>query len=89
MEKLENKVNLLREIEGAEAYLTDDIQALAYLRDEMELTNWNKVNMNISEWTNRLEIILKSMLYNQSNMQIAIKKAYEEKKQLKEGALSA
>lgn len=78
------KIDLLWELEGAEANLSDDIQALAYIQDDLETAKKEDILLVVPQLKNQVQTLLKSMLYNQDNMKQIIEKAYEEKK-AKEG----
>ena len=78
------KIDLLWELEGAEANLSDDIQALAYIQDDLETAKKEDILLLVPQLKNQVQTLLKSMLYNQDNMKQIIEKAYEEKK-AKEG----
>ncbi len=77
MENLE-KNDLLWELEGAEAYLSEDIQALHYLVEEYFCFNQPKEDFRFCyhELSNQINTIIKSMMYNQDNLRKAIEKAY-------------
>lgn len=83
---MEKELDLLFELEGAESYLDDDIQALEYIQEELDtIRDGKKDVLDIFEIRNRVQILLKSMLYNQNGMKNAIDRAYEEKRATKEG----
>lgn len=74
-----DKKDILWELECAEAYLSDDIQALAYIQDDLEITKKNtEMLLVIPEIQNKIQILLKAMIYNKDNMRQAIDKYYKE-----------
>lgn len=74
------KLNLLDELEGAESYLSGDMQQLAYIQDNLEAMKRGDRIVDIPFVINSLETLFKAMLYNQQNMKNAIDKAYTLKK---------
>ena len=64
---------LLFELEVVEERLNDDIQALAYIQEE--LIENEKKSLDVRFIKNNIETLLKSMLYNKTNIKEAIKKA--------------
>ncbi len=80
--------NYLIDLECAESDLSDDIQALGYLIDEWFCFTEPKDEFKYSyfEIQNRLNLILKSMVYNRDNMKTKVKEGYEMKISKKEGA---
>lgn len=75
MEDKKKEVDLFLELECAEAYLSDDIQALAYIQDDLETMKSKEMILTISEIKNKVQILLKSMLYNKENIQKALNEA--------------
>ena len=65
------KTNVLQELETAESRLADDIQALSYIQQELE----NKKYVDVCFVKNSIETLLKSMLFNQTQINNAIQKA--------------
>lgn len=74
------KLNLLDELEGAEDYLSGDMQQLAYIQDNLEAMKRGDRIVDIPFVINSIETLFKAMLYNQQNMKNAIDKAYTLKK---------
>lgn len=74
------KLNLLDELEGAESYLSGDMQQLAYIQDNLEAMKRGDRIVDIPFVINSIETLFKAMLYNQQNMKNAIDKAYTLKK---------
>lgn len=74
------KLNLLDELEGAEGYLSGDMQQLAYIQDNLEAMKRGDRIVDIPFVINSIETLFKVMLYNQQNMKNAIDKAYTLKK---------
>lgn len=74
------KLNLLDELEGAEGYLSGDMQQLAYIQDNLEAMKRGDRIVDIPFVINSIETLFKAMLYNQQNMKNAIDKAYTLKK---------
>ena len=74
------KLNLLDELEGAEGYLSGDMQQLAYIQDNLEAMKRGDRIVDIPLVINSIETLFKAMLYNQQNMKNAIDKAYTLKK---------
>lgn len=74
------KLNLLDELEGAESYLSGDMQQLAYIQDNLEAMKRRDRIVDIPFVINSLETLFKAVLYNQQNMKNAIDKAYTLKK---------
>ena len=82
---MNEKVDLAWELEYAEANLSDDIQALAYIQDDLETTKKNaEMILKIPEISNRIQMLFKSLIYNRDNLQRALDKYYENKKEKKE-----
>ncbi len=79
--------NYLIDLECAESDLSNDIQALGYLIDEWFAFNKPDDDFKYSyfEIQNRLNLILKSMVYNRDNMKIKVENGYKIEK-AKEGA---
>ena len=76
--------DILFELECAEANLEDDIQALAYIQDDLETTKENiEMILKIPEITNKIQILLKAMIYNKEEMKKVIDKYYDLKKEEK------
>lgn len=73
-------LNLLDELEGAESYLSGDMQQLAYIQDNLEAMRRGDRIVDIPFVINSIETLFKAMLYNQQNMKKAIDKAYTQKK---------
>lgn len=67
------------QLEYAEANLTDDIQALGYILDTCERREGNDFLLSQNEINNQLQTLLKSMIYNQDNIQKSINKYYKSK----------
>lgn len=67
------------QLECAEANLTDDIQALGYILDTCERREGNDFLLSQNEINNQLQTLLKSMIYNQDNIQKSINKYYKSK----------
>lgn len=67
------------QLESAEANLQDDIQALGYILDTCERREGNDFLLSQNEINNKLQTLLKSMIYNQGNMEKAINKYYQSK----------
>lgn len=65
------KIDILQELEFAESRLADDIQALSYIQQELE----NKKYIDVCFVKNNIETLLKSMLFNQSEIKSIIQKA--------------
>ena len=74
------KLNLLDELEGAESYLSGDMQQLSYIQDNLESMQRGDRIVDIPFVINSIETLFKAMLYNQQNMKNAIDKAYSLKK---------
>ncbi len=74
------KLDLLSELEGAESYLSGDMQQLAYIQDNLEAVSRGDRLLDIPYLINSMETLFKAMLYNQQNMKNAISKAYTLKK---------
>lgn len=74
MEK--ENANLLFELEVAKDNLSNDIQSLAYIQDALE-GNEDKW-LDIPFIKNSVETLLKSMIYNQENIEKVINKYYKE-----------
>lgn len=87
MENLKKENNLLWELEGAKAYLSEDIQALSYLMQEYFDFIEPKEDFKYCyrEISNQINTILKSMMYNRDNMKKSIDAIYAERKSIKEG----
>lgn len=81
MEKENYKKELLLDplwnLETASANLTGDIQQLAYIQDELEAISSGRKTMDILFLINSIEILIKSMFYNQDNMKNSINAIYE------------
>ena len=75
MKDKKKEVDLFLELECAEAYLSDDIQALAYIQDDLETMKSKEMMLTIPEIKNKVQILLKSMLYNKENIQKALNEA--------------
>ena len=74
------KINLLDELEGAESYLSGDMQQLSCIQDNLESMQRGDRIVDIPFVINSIETLFKAMLYNQQNMKNAIDKAYSLKK---------
>lgn len=74
------KLNLLDELEGAESYLSGDMQQLSYIQDNLEAMQRGDRIVDIPFVINSIETLFKAMLYNQQSMKNAIDKAYSLKK---------
>lgn len=74
------KLNLLDELEGAESYLSGDMQQLPYIQDNLEAMQRGDRIVDIPFVINSIETLFKAMLYNQQSMKNAIDKAYSLKK---------
>lgn len=87
MQKLEKENNLLWELEGAEALLSEDIQAVSYLMQEYFDFIEPKEDFKYCycEISNQINTIFKSMMYNRDNMRKAIEKINTIGKLTKEG----
>ena len=74
-----DKKDILWELECAESNLNDDIQALAYIQDDLETTK-NSTDMLIknNEVKNKIQTLLKAMIYNHENMRNVVEKYYKE-----------
>lgn len=84
-----DKKNIIWELECAEANLNDDIQALAYIQDDLETTkNSTELLIKIQEVKNKIQILLKAMIYNQENMRHAVDQYYKEKEEHNNGSTS-
>ena len=64
---------LLFELEVVKERLNDDIQALTYIQED--LVENEKRSLDVQFIKNNIETLLKSMLYNKTNIKEAIKKA--------------
>lgn len=73
---------LLWNLECAEANLQDDIQALGYIQDTCETTKGEEFLLSQTEIRNRLQTLLKSMIYNHENILKAVNKYYENTKKV-------
>lgn len=74
------KIKFISELEGAEGYLSGDMQQLAYIQDNLEAMKRGDRIVDIPFVINSIETLFKAMLYNQQNMKNAIDKAYTLKK---------
>lgn len=78
---MEKEIDLLWELEIAESNLQDDIQVLAYLEDELATMDLNEIKYFIPELKNRVQLLLKSMIYNKEKMQKVVEEVYQQKKE--------
>lgn len=70
-EELKSNLSLIDELSVAEENLSNDIQALAYIQEE--LTEIKNKWLDINFIRNAVETLLKSMIYNKSNIEKALK----------------
>ena len=70
-EELKSNLRLIDELSVAEENLSNDIQALAYIQDELTETKNKWIDVNFIK--NSVETLLKSMIYNKSNIEKALK----------------
>lgn len=84
MEK--NELNLLHNLEYAEAYLDEDITALSYI--QQEYFGYKEADKDFlykyNEMQNALSTLFKSMLFNIDSIRKAIDDGYEMKDTVKE-----
>lgn len=73
---------ILWNLKCAEANLQDDIQALAYIQETCETKNGEDFLLSQTEIKNRLQTLLKSMIYNHENMLKAVNEYYKDKKKV-------
>lgn len=70
-EELKSNLSLINELSVAEENLSNDIQALAYIQDELTETKNKWLDINFIR--NAVETLLKSMIYNKSIIEKALK----------------
>lgn len=70
---MKRKIDLLDGLENAESHLSNDILALGYILDYLQTTNSQEIVYAIEEINNKIQTLLKSMMYNQKSINEVIK----------------